>query len=258
MNCRIFETLIIDLAREHLMDATARRDAIAHAAGCERCAARLAAERNLTAGLKTLGAADRTSVASEGLEARLLMEFRRTRVAAPAPARAVPANRWLWAAAAGLLLTLGIYAYRSLQPVKSGTASREITTTVPVKSPDLVQAASDPNAEKNSAEPERGFAVPKTTARRSQKSSVQKPKYLFRDEITTYSSTPQYASEFFTLDPGGNYPPMDQGQIIRVEVPRPALVRMGLPINAELADIPVKADLLVGEDGLARAIRFIR
>jgi hypothetical protein len=29
-------------------------------------------------------------------------------------------------------------------------------------------------------------------------------------------------------------------------------------VNVERADVPVKADLLVGEDGQARAIRFVR
>jgi hypothetical protein len=41
-------------------------------------------------------------------------------------------------------------------------------------------------------------------------------------------------------------------------MPRSALIRLGLPVNVERADTPVKADLLVGEDGLARAIRFVR
>jgi hypothetical protein len=41
-------------------------------------------------------------------------------------------------------------------------------------------------------------------------------------------------------------------------MPRSALVSLGLPVNVVRADVPVEADLLVGEDGLARAIRFVR
>jgi hypothetical protein len=47
-------------------------------------------------------------------------------------------------------------------------------------------------------------------------------------------------------------------QVIRVQMPRQALIAFGLPVNIERADVPVKADLLVGEDGLAHAIRFVR
>lgn len=51
---------------------------------------------------------------------------------------------------------------------------------------------------------------------------------------------------------------MESGQLIRVQIPRSALVSFGLPVNVERADAPVTADLLLGEDGLARAIRFVR
>ena len=46
--------------------------------------------------------------------------------------------------------------------------------------------------------------------------------------------------------------------MIRVQIPRSSLIAFGLPVNVERADAPVKADLLVGEEGLARAIRFVR
>jgi hypothetical protein len=51
---------------------------------------------------------------------------------------------------------------------------------------------------------------------------------------------------------------MESGEVIRVQMPRSALISLGLPVNVEHADEPVLADLLIGEDGLARAIRFVR
>jgi len=47
------------------------------------------------------------------------------------------------------------------------------------------------------------------------------------------------------------------GQLVRVELPRSALTRFGLPMNMNRADERVKADVLVGPDGLPRAIRFV-
>jgi hypothetical protein len=245
-----------------MLDAMARREAIAHAAECERCAARLAAERNLAAGLKALAATERASAAPDGMEARLLAEFRRAGAAAPpktlSRSRSLQTNRWLWAAAAGLLLTLGFYAYRSIRTANPKTMKPDVTSIISGKSPGPIQSPSRPTAVNKSPTPDGSLVQHKATARRFRKASARGPKFLIRDEITIYATTLQYTSDFFMFDPGGNYPPMDQGQLIRVEFPRPALVRMGLPINAELADVPMKADLLVGEDGLARAIRFIR
>ncbi|HEY0099859.1 MAG TPA: hypothetical protein VGB76_13005 [Pyrinomonadaceae bacterium] len=53
-------------------------------------------------------------------------------------------------------------------------------------------------------------------------------------------------------------PPLESGQLVRVQVPRAALASLGLPLNAERGNEPVKADVLLGGDGLARAIRFER
>jgi len=36
------------------------------------------------------------------------------------------------------------------------------------------------------------------------------------------------------------------------------MASFGLPVNQERAESRVKADVLIGEDGLARAIRFVR
>ena len=52
--------------------------------------------------------------------------------------------------------------------------------------------------------------------------------------------------------------PLESGQLVRVQLPRAALASLGLPLNAERGNEPVKADVLLGNDGLARAIRFVR
>jgi hypothetical protein len=52
--------------------------------------------------------------------------------------------------------------------------------------------------------------------------------------------------------------PLESGQLVRVQLPRAALASLGLPLNAERGNETVKADVLLGGDGLARAIRFVR
>jgi len=44
-------------------------------------------------------------------------------------------------------------------------------------------------------------------------------------------------------------------QIVRVQMPRAALRALAASVDAGRADDPVQADLLLGEDGMARAIR---
>jgi hypothetical protein len=63
------------------------------------------------------------------------------------------------------------------------------------------------------------------------------------------------ATEFIPLLYGN--PPPERGHVVRIRMSRSALVPFGFPMNPERAFEPVNADVLVGEDGLARAIRFV-
>jgi hypothetical protein len=48
-------------------------------------------------------------------------------------------------------------------------------------------------------------------------------------------------------------PPVESGQLIRMEVPPETAARFGLLVHG-----PVQADLIIGDDGLTRAIRFVQ
>jgi hypothetical protein len=50
----------------------------------------------------------------------------------------------------------------------------------------------------------------------------------------------------------------DGGQIVRVQLPRSAMASFGLPVNMERYNERVKADVLLGVDGVAQAIRFVQ
>jgi hypothetical protein len=52
--------------------------------------------------------------------------------------------------------------------------------------------------------------------------------------------------------------PFERGRLVRVKLPRSALSAFGLPVNEEHFEERIQADVLVGEDGLARAIRFVK
>ncbi len=52
--------------------------------------------------------------------------------------------------------------------------------------------------------------------------------------------------------------PIERGAIVRVRVPRSAMASFGLPETFERPAGTIQADVLLGEDGVARAIRFVR
>jgi hypothetical protein len=66
------------------------------------------------------------------------------------------------------------------------------------------------------------------------------------------------ATDFIPLPYAGRVMSEESLDVIRVRMPRSAMARFGLPINAERALEPVSADIVFGQDGIARAIRFTR
>jgi hypothetical protein len=50
----------------------------------------------------------------------------------------------------------------------------------------------------------------------------------------------------------------DEAQVIRVRLPRSAMRTVGLPVNEDRWFERVPADVLLGQDGIARAVRFVK
>jgi hypothetical protein len=52
-------------------------------------------------------------------------------------------------------------------------------------------------------------------------------------------------------------PPLERAELVRVTVPASTMRGVGMLVMASHLDDPVEADVLVGQDGMARAIRFV-
>jgi hypothetical protein len=65
----------------------------------------------------------------------------------------------------------------------------------------------------------------------------------------------EMVTQFFPLmeDP----PPFERGELLRVSLPAAAMRSVGLPVSEDRLTDMVEADVLVGQEGLARAIRFV-
>jgi hypothetical protein len=255
MNCKEFEDTVNEIVHAKMIDAASRAAGLAHTEICVRCAARLAGERALIAGLKSLAASDEGKAASASVEAALLEAFR-----APAPnqiARRLPVQSTRWprkalAVAAAILIAFDFIVYRAIQnePQKGNKVVKE---NLPAPQPS-VNRKEQVVKESVIPEPRRGSRAPRP--RSGNRLQLDKP--IIRDSMTSYARDNEYTTDFFPLSYSDDQKPMESGEVIRVQMPRSALIAFGLPVNIERADVPVKADLLVGEDGLARAIRFVR
>ncbi len=71
------------------------------------------------------------------------------------------------------------------------------------------------------------------------------------------AQTDEVATEFFPLDSTADVRALAGAPTVRVSVPRTVMVSFGLPVNPERAGEPIEADVAIGMDGRAHAIRFI-
>ncbi|HYL77251.1 MAG TPA: hypothetical protein VEU96_23760 [Bryobacteraceae bacterium] len=66
------------------------------------------------------------------------------------------------------------------------------------------------------------------------------------------------AMSFYPLPDTEALPPLENATIVRVQLPMSSLRLIGFQINEDRAGERIEADVLVGQDGLARGVRFVR
>jgi len=242
----MFSDLAGDIARDQMMDAGARTQALAHASECLNCADHLKAEQRLTADLRELVSATKDLTASAAVWESLSASFDARGVAR------VTTNprRWIYAAgaiAAMLLLMFALLPVIRLHRQPANVEASNPTNSTAVRA---IQTTKETGAEPRPDD----LAV----------SVKQKPQVISHRHLPVrQTSAPQasqpkeIATDFFPLTYGDPNVGSD-AQMVRVELPRSAMTSFGLPVNMDRADQRVKADVLLGSDGLARAIRFVQ
>jgi hypothetical protein len=178
---------------------------------------------------------------------------------APNPiARRPLAQSWSWrswslAAAAAILIAGGFIVYRTNQ-----NGSRKDRVVITAKAPEPQPSVdSEAQIKKDPIDPEPRRELRAPRPRRGSRTRPNPPS-IRDDTVTVRLEESENLTDFLLLRYGDDHEPMESGEVIRVQMPRSALITLGLPVDVEHADEPVMADLLIGEDGLARAIRFVR
>lgn len=257
MNCQDFETVIIEIARDRLLDAVARERGLAHVESCAHCAALLAAERALSGKLRALSTAAAVEEIPTRIETALLAAFEQ-RAAAPALASVPSKRRWLLAVAALLLLTFGLslagwFASSSEQAPTVADATPKVGAPAPTRMTETPQTFGQVKSQED-AVPQTARLNPSAKLERRQRrllqASVNQP-FVSADEPR------ESFTQFFPVHHGSELIPLESAQIIRIRLPRSNLISLGIPLNQERADETIQADVLVSNDGLARAIRLV-
>jgi hypothetical protein len=64
------------------------------------------------------------------------------------------------------------------------------------------------------------------------------------------------SDDFYPLPEAEALPAVETAMVVRVQLPVSSLQLMGVPVGEERADASVQAELLLGQDGLARGVRL--
>jgi hypothetical protein len=76
-------------------------------------------------------------------------------------------------------------------------------------------------------------------------------------ELETGDDSPYNNEDFIPLPNAQRIAPNEDVNLVRVEVPRSTMIALGYDVSAERALEPVEAEVVLGADGLARAVRFL-
>ncbi len=239
MDCRQFEEVLHELNRPGAEGATLCERALAHAETCSRCAALLTEVESLDFSLRRLAEESADVQAPPKLEALLLQEFRREKSAVAS--RGV---RWQLAAfgvAAAVLLALGVSLYRQqrVTPAASGNAATGNTAST--------QAPADAHAASTDA------AAPEASTR----ASVNQARTAGNSAKATPTDDSEYATAYVPLPYAYDPSELEGAAVVRVVLPRAALVSYGLPVEGMGVSDQVTADMVISQDGTPQAIRLV-
>ena len=229
MNCQSVEDAIVEVGRGRDVGPGTAAAVDSHVEFCTACAARLDQERRLTAALRELAAASDGEVPSAALERRLIAVFAELQ-----PAASARAVRWRPFAAAAAMLA-AIAGVASWQMPRRAALPTSLATATPASPAPQVQQP--PLSEQPAA------STP----------PVHAPRRPTRPD----SGRVVRAEGFVMLPAALGLPDFESGEIVRMELPLAALPAYGIEIVPDALPSPVEADLLIGQDGQARAIRLV-
>jgi hypothetical protein len=291
MNCLDFNNVVNELADGRPMEAAVREAGLGHAADCLDCAARLMDARGFGAALRVAARAE-TEEASARVRQALLSAFATQQALAAQQAGAQPAapvevspsvelstvvelssrrawRRWAGAAmataAAAVLLALALPYLMRFSAGGSQSQPSQMTAALPgpaAHSSEPVAAPTPETVDENKAASAPTPGVRNTPTKRATALARKAPRLQNvaargESETAARGNTGNAGNEYLPLTYLAGATAMDSGTVVRVELSRSALISLGVPVSAERTDVSFKADVVIGDDGVARAIRLV-
>src|SRR5215813_5368314 len=144
MNCEDFNNVVLDIAREQLLDAGVRVAALDHAGSCDDCHVRLAAEQQLSRQLRALSEAMRPFSAAPQIDVRAIAACRSRSTIFSSR---MPQRRKTWAAiAAAVLVSIGVGVRWSYVLLKPNNSTVDQSRTAEIQ-PSTPKSALKPSSE---------------------------------------------------------------------------------------------------------------
>lgn len=239
MDCSQFMEALHELDRPGTPGASVREGALAHAEMCSSCGALVTEAESLDFALGQISQQASELQVPPRIEAALLREFRREK--SVAASRRLRLQLAIVGIAAAILLALGL-------------TFRRPQTVTPVKTPSESASTSAPAAA--------------TRPLRDQQTSAAAANVVVEPKATRVRATPgksaesdnaptEYATAYVPLPYAYDPSDLEGGAVVRVVLPRAALISYGLPVEAMGVSDQVTADMVVSEDGTPQAIRLV-
>ncbi len=199
-------------------------------------------EERVKIALRALADQDRELEAPARVEARLRPALRSRRVR----------RGWRRAALAGSMaaaMAIAAVAIRS-----HNTETPKIVPEVSAARPAGMPADANPATVQTPTKTVGSGTISEAAIQRPSSRQAARPG-LAEERIADAPAAPQTLTDFIPLM--NPEPPFERGEILRVNLPASAMQMVGLPVREDHATERVNADVLVGEEGLPRAIRFV-
>jgi len=261
MSCREYEADIVDLARGAGVSVEAAARLRAHLAACAGCAARFAREQQLTAALGEVADAAPQPSRSDAIEAQLLRAFAAQQAAGSreAAARLRPIAvrpAWGWLAAAAVLV-LAVVVWRGTTSREAPDAAGPGPAAVAIEPAEVVAAVPAAPAVAAPA-PRRDEETTRAPGRDAARQAAPVQARPARGLVQPAEPAgDDGVLRFVSLPTAIGLPEFESGRIVRVELATAMLSAYGINMVPDTEAGVVEADVLVGQDGQPRAIRFV-
>lgn len=221
LGCGEFERPLMDMARHRPMDAAASAKFQIHLEVCERCRAALKRQMRLSAAMVVLADEAVNLSAPRPVEQAILAE-----VSAVCRSR----RQWfVWQALGGVLAaSLALAWWLASRPVKQTEVANH-------GAPPVV-------AQETRQQPASAQQVVAPTA----------PK-----RVRKMQPAPKPEEPFIAIPYAPPLDPYERIDVVRMDMPVAALIAAGLPVEMMDPSARAKTDVLIGQDGRARAVRLV-